>query len=196
MEGEGESSPPEQAASPGAPDGGSKQKLPRKFLSDVRRLIRWPRLPPDEELARFVRRWLPWGGLLAIAAAAVVMAYQLWPHRLTPPKNPNYLDNVFDSRFMVWLSRMLLVVAAIYLVGSVTALIAQNRWLSDFGPFRSSETFSKLEERLKPVADDMADLIKTNEELAARLEERDAEVKDLTAKLEDAKKGPPEAPQE
>ena len=145
------------------------------------RVLGWrPSLPADEVLARIVRRWLPWVAFLILVFVGTVMAVQLWPHRLPHKQHPNFLDNMFDSRIMVWGGRMLLFVGVTYAVGSVAALISQNRWLSDFGPFKVSEWVGKVEQSVEALNKQLDKQAATIDDLVERLERRDEEVRALT----------------
>jgi hypothetical protein len=149
-----------------------------KALQRLRRLR--AHLPPDDKLSSFVRTWLPWAALAGLFSGGILMFFQLQPHTLPTPSNPSFLDNIFASRTVIWATRMLLFVGAVYVAGSVVALIAQNKWLSDFGPFGTSEAFETLEQKLKPFIDQAEKLTETNESLTKRLEAADLTLEELT----------------
>lgn len=144
---------------------------------DFRRLLTVSKMPPEQELERFVRRWLPWLALAALLVGGIVMAVQLWPDAIPRKKDPGFLDNIFASRLIVWTMRMLLFVGVLYAAGSIVHLISQNRWLSDFGPFKVSEkVVDELEQRVQSGAEELEKQAEQAAELAKRLERRDREV--------------------
>jgi hypothetical protein len=58
--------------------------------------------------------------LLGTVAAFALLAKGLYPSDLPASAHPNFIDNVFDNRAVVWAARLLLVSAAFVLaVGGV-----------------------------------------------------------------------------
>lgn len=55
-----------------------------------------------------------------------------------PPERPGFIDAVIASRAVIAAIRISLVFAALFVVLSVTALIAQRRWLTRVGPVEVS----------------------------------------------------------
>lgn len=96
-------------------------------------------LDRSERLARFVLRWLRWVILLALAVIAVEMGRRFWPNEIRVPRDPSLLDRIFLSRSMVFAVRLVILIACVYLIGSVIALITENKWLSEVGPFKASK---------------------------------------------------------
>lgn len=109
----------------------------------------------------------------ALVAAAVLAVVQIYPHKLTTPKNPSFVDNVFDSRIVVLLIRVALIFAAGYIVISVVGLIIGRRWLSELGPFKASEPIERLERGAEAMERDLGGALKTIEDLEERLVESD-----------------------
>jgi hypothetical protein len=86
-------------------------------------------------------------GLLAVAAvAAALLVKGLYPVDLPESRNPDFIDNVFDNRGVVWAARLLLVSAAavlafggVFIVLSVGIRMKNGEWLRRAGPFEISE---------------------------------------------------------
>src|SRR6476469_8631305 len=88
--------------------------------------------------------------ILCIAVGAVGVALHckgLYPADLPLTKNPDFLDNVFDNRGVVWAARLLLVSAAavlafggLFIVVSTGIRMKNGEWLRRAGPFEISET--------------------------------------------------------
>ena len=87
------------------------------------------------------------GWLLAVAAVAVVLlAKGLYPADLPENQDPDFLDNVFDNRGVLWAARLLLVSAAgvlafggVFIVVSIGIRMKNGEWLRRAGPFEISE---------------------------------------------------------
>jgi uncharacterized coiled-coil protein SlyX len=107
--------------------------------------------------------------LAALGAATVVAVLQIYPHTLAKPKNPSFVDNVFDSRIVVLLIRVALIFAAGYVVISVVGLILSRRWLAELGPFKASEPITRLERGAEALEWDLADALETVEGLEQQL---------------------------
>lgn len=52
------------------------------------------------------------GGLLLFGVLILLLAKGLYPADLPASRNPNFVDNVFDNRGVLWAARLLLVSAA------------------------------------------------------------------------------------
>lgn len=135
-------------------------------------------LPSEDLLARFVRRVLPWAAFLILVAGGAVMAVQLWPNRL-PDRGA--VENIFDSRLVVWTVRMFLFIGVVYAGGSILALISQNVWLSDFGPFKA--TVWEAEEKLDETTKELEQNAQKIDDLTERLKKRDDQVRELTEEI-------------
>jgi hypothetical protein len=86
-------------------------------------------------------------GIAACVAGIALLVKGLYPVDLPLAQNPDFIDNVFANRGIVWAARLLLVSAAAVLVfGGVfivvsTGIRMKNReWLRRAGPFEISET--------------------------------------------------------
>jgi hypothetical protein len=69
-------------------------------------------------------------------------------------QNPDFIDNIFDNRGVLWAARMLLISAAavlafggIFIVVSIGIRMKNGEWLRRAGPFEISvDPFSRAEE--------------------------------------------------
>lgn len=84
--------------------------------------------------------------VVACAIAVVLLAKGLYPADLPEPSNPDFVDNVFDNRGVLWAARMLLVSAAavlafggVFIVVSIAIRMKHREWLRRAGPFEISE---------------------------------------------------------
>jgi DNA integrity scanning protein DisA with diadenylate cyclase activity len=80
-------------------------------------------------------------GFLSLAVIVTASGFFFWLV-LVPPYGPTFThpsvwDEMVDSRFIIGVVRLIGLVVALYLVISVVALIAQQRWLTAAGPFQT-----------------------------------------------------------
>lgn len=81
-----------------------------------------------------------------IAIAILLLVKGLYPADLPQSRNPDFVDNVFDNRGVLWAARLLLVSAAgvlaiggIFIVVSIGIRMKNGEWLRRAGPFEISE---------------------------------------------------------
>lgn len=86
------------------------------------------------------------GLVMACAIALVLLVKGLYPADLPESRNPDFVDNVFDNRGVLWAARLLLVTAAgvlafggIFIVVSIASRMKNGEWLRRAGPFEISE---------------------------------------------------------
>lgn len=86
------------------------------------------------------------GFAIACAVAIVLLVKGLYPADLPQSRNPDFVDNVFDNRGVLWAARLLLVSAAavlafggIFIVVSIGIRMKNGEWLRRAGPFEISE---------------------------------------------------------
>lgn len=86
------------------------------------------------------------GLVVACAIAVVLLVKGLYPADLPKSRNPDFVDNVFDNRGVLWASRLLLVSAAgvlaiggVFIVVSIGIRMKNGEWLRRAGPFEISE---------------------------------------------------------
>lgn len=86
------------------------------------------------------------GLLVVIALAVVLLVKGLYPVDLPSSRNPDFVDNVFDNRGVIWAARLLLVSAAavlafggVFIVISIGTRMKNGEWLRRAGPFEISE---------------------------------------------------------
>lgn len=93
---------------------------------------------------------------VVVAAGVGLLAQGLYPADLPESRNPDFVDNVFDNRAVLWAARLLLVSAAgvlafggIFIVLSIGIRMRNGEWLRRAGPFEISEgPLSQAEERV------------------------------------------------
>src|SRR4051812_13559390 len=84
--------------------------------------------------------------LLVLAILILLLVRGLYPADLPASRNPDFLDNVFHNRAVLWAARLLLVSAAgvlafggIFIVASIGVRMKNGEWLRRAGPFEISE---------------------------------------------------------
>lgn len=130
---------------------------------------------------------------VAIPVGLVFLGIALYPDRLPSPTTPDFIDNIFDNRAVIWAARLLLVSAAVVLaMGGLFTVVStiirmKNReWLKRAGPFEVSENaLTDLEAQIQYWRN--AALIGQEEiaELRERLEESDELIKQLHLAVDD-----------
>jgi hypothetical protein len=129
-------------------------------------------------------------GLLLIGIAVLVLAKGLYPVDLPESRSPDFVDNVFDNRGVLWAARLLLVSAAgvlavggIFIVFSIAIRMKNREWLRRAGPFEISE------QRLVQAEDEAGFWLRialANQEETIRLRERLGRSEELIADLEES----------
>jgi hypothetical protein len=83
---------------------------------------------------------------LACGLAVALLVKGLYPADLPQSHSPDFVDNVFDNRAVLWAARLLLVSAAgvlafggIFIVLSISIRMKNGEWLRRAGPFEISE---------------------------------------------------------
>ncbi|HEV2858804.1 MAG TPA: hypothetical protein VGW80_10420 [Solirubrobacterales bacterium] len=83
---------------------------------------------------------------MLLGAVVLLLAKGLYPASLPVSRNPDFVDNVFDNRGVLWAARLLLVSAAgvlavggIFIVVSIGVRMKNREWLRRAGPFEISE---------------------------------------------------------
>jgi len=84
--------------------------------------------------------------VVACVIAIVLLVKGLYPADLPKSRNPDFVDNVFDNRGVLWAARLLLVSAAgvlafggVFIVVSIGIRMKNKEWLRRAGPFEISE---------------------------------------------------------
>ncbi|HET7509858.1 MAG TPA: hypothetical protein VFJ65_06350 [Solirubrobacterales bacterium] len=92
------------------------------------------------------RAFVSFGLVIACAIAIVLLVKGLYPADLPQSRNPDFVDNVFDNKGVLWAARLLLVSAAavlafggVFIVGSIGIRMKNKEWLRRAGPFEISE---------------------------------------------------------
>jgi hypothetical protein len=82
---------------------------------------------------------------LAFGILILLLVRGLYPVDLPESRNPDFVDNVFDNRGVLWAARLLLVSAAAVLafggifIVSIGIRMKNGEWLRRAGPFEISE---------------------------------------------------------
>ncbi len=131
--------------------------------------------------------------IVACVAGVVLLVKALYPADLPSTTNPDFIDNVFDNRAVIWAARLLLVSAAavlafggLFIVISTGIRMKNGEWLRRAGPFEISETaVSEIEGQVDFWR--QAALAGQEEvaELTERLEESDELIEQLHNMLDD-----------
>jgi hypothetical protein len=128
--------------------------------------------------------------LLALGISILLLAKGLYPADLPASRNPDFVDNIFDNRAVLWAARLLLVSAAgvlafggIFIVGSICIRIRNREWLRRAGPFEISEESTH---RTEDEADFWRRAARANREEADVLGERLRRSEELLESSEDA----------
>lgn len=94
------------------------------------------------------------GVVVATAVAIVLLVKGLYPADLPKSRNPDFVDNIFDNRGVLWAARLLLVSAAgvlalggAFIVISIGVRMKNGEWLRRAGPFEISEESAGQAER-------------------------------------------------
>jgi hypothetical protein len=128
-------------------------------------------------------------GVAVCAAGIVLLAKGLYPVDLPLTKNPDFIDNVFDNRGVIWAARLLLVSAAavlafggLFIVVSTGIRMKKGEWLRRAGPFEIAETaVGEIEGQL----DQWRAVALTRQEKVVELTERLGESEELIAELDE-----------
>jgi hypothetical protein len=84
---------------------------------------------------------------IAVVCIAIgLLAKGLYPTELPGSREPDFVDNIFDNRGVLWAARLLLVSAAgvlafggIFIVVSIGMRMKKGEWLRRAGPFEISD---------------------------------------------------------
>ena len=123
---------------------------------------------------------------MAIAVAWFCAA--LVPGRLPAPQDPQVIDVIFDSRPVIWATRLLLASAAFvlavggaFIVSSTVARMRNGDWLKRAGPFEVSESVrTELEDQVHLWQSATRDIHDELEAVQSRLDEAEAVIITLT----------------
>jgi hypothetical protein len=123
----------------------------------------------------------------------VLLVKGLYPADLPIDKNPDFIDNIFDNRAVIWAARLLLVSAAavlafggIFIVVSTGIRMKKGEWLRKAGPFEISETaVSEIEGQVEFWRDAALAGQEQVAELTERINESDELIEHLQSMLDD-----------
>jgi hypothetical protein len=129
-------------------------------------------------------------GLLVLL---VLLVKSLYPADLPIDKNPDFIDNIFDSRTVIWAARLLLVSAAavlafggVFIVASTGIRMRNQEWLHRAGPFEVSENAtSEIEEQVEFWQEQAQTRQEEIAELTEQINESDALIEHLQGMLDE-----------
>ena len=130
-------------------------------------------------------------GLLAIGLVFLVKA--LYPVDLPIKASPNFIDTIFDNRFVIWAARLLLVSAAavlafggVFIAVSIGIRMKNGHWLRKAGPFEVSEkAVGEIESQFELWRDTALEGQAEIAELKEQLQESDELIEKLHLALDD-----------
>ena len=112
------------------------------------------------------------------------------PGTLKAKSDPGFLDLIFANRTVLLFVRAALIMAAVYVLISVVALVVRRKWLIRAGPFEASEedirTLKEVAEYWQGEAFAQAQQV---QELTERVEETDQLVENLINDLDPGEGG-------
>jgi hypothetical protein len=114
---------------------------------------------------------------LAYAIGLTVVAWLgvlVFPHHLPHLTHPNIWNTGLDNQWFLEAMRVVVIVAGMYIVVSVAALIHYGRWLTKFGPLATEKQIRKVRSRVKFLEKALATATAENERLTNMVEEGDA----------------------
>jgi hypothetical protein len=131
--------------------------------------------------------------LVGLLALIVFLVKGLYPSDLPIDKNPDFIDNIFDNRAVIWAARLLLVSAAavlafggIFIVASTVIRMRNQEWLRRAGPFEVSETaVSEIEGQVEFWREAALAGQEEVAELTERINESDELIEHLQGVLDD-----------
>ena len=131
--------------------------------------------------------------LIGIAVLVGLLVKGLYPSDLPTSTNPDFIDNIFDNRAVIWAARLLLVSAAavlafggVFIVVSTGIRMKNGEWLRKAGPFEVSETaVSEIEGQVEFWRDAALAGQEEIAELTERLSESDELIEQLQLTLDD-----------
>ncbi|HEX5982582.1 MAG TPA: hypothetical protein VFY69_00090 [Solirubrobacterales bacterium] len=84
--------------------------------------------------------------MLVVAILIVLLVKGLYPADLPESRNPDFVDNIFDNRGVLWAARLLLISGAavlafggVFIAVSIGVRMKNQEWLRRAGPFEISE---------------------------------------------------------
>jgi hypothetical protein len=126
------------------------------------------------------------GLLMVVGLAILLLVKGLYPADLPESRNPDFVDNIFDNRGVLWAARLLLVSAAgvlafggVFIVVSIGIRMKNEEWLRRAGPFEISEPLGKTKDEIN----DWRQAALTNQEEVANLRQHLEKANALVEKL-------------
>lgn len=131
--------------------------------------------------------------LIGLVVLIALLVKGLYPADLPIDKHPDFIDNIFDNRAVIWAARLLLVSAAavlafggVFIVVSTGIRMKKGEWLRKAGPFEVSETaVSEIEGQVEFWRETALEKQEEVAELTERINESDELIEHLQLMLDD-----------
>jgi hypothetical protein len=132
--------------------------------------------------------------LIAVFVVIALLIKALYPIDLPGTKSPNFIDEIFNNRLVIWAARLLLVSAAavlafggLFIAVSIGIRMKNRHWLRRAGPFEISEkAVEEIEGQFEFWRDAALGGQAELAQLREQLEDSDELIEDLQTQLKDA----------
>jgi hypothetical protein len=128
---------------------------------------------PENGLSERTATIIGWVLLVLLAGGVVALGLTIYPNELRSKNSPNFIDNIFDSRLVIFIVRVVILAAAVYAVASVVGLILNRQWIERIGPVQVAQSVAEYERQNIALSYELADAAETIEALQERLDESD-----------------------
>jgi len=115
------------------------------------------------------RRAVVVAALMALLAAVAAVAYTAFSSAIPTFHNPNFVDEIFESRVVLGASRVGLVAAAAYVLISIVALISRGQWITSVGPLKVGESVRTVTQEAETLRTSLVGAQEAIEDLTLRL---------------------------
>ena len=156
---------------------------PIRFCLHHARLHRYGEVPAARN--ERLKKWPARGVAIGLVGGAIAVAVALYPHYIKLGKNPSLVDQIFQSRTIVVLIRVVLLFAAGFIVASLLARIWNRQWLSKAGPFEISDVVD-LTGELDAAEANLAHAEEDINKLNLRISASDRTIEELLTSLDAA----------
>jgi hypothetical protein len=132
--------------------------------------------------------------VVTILVGAVFLAIAVFPDSVVAKTNPNWVDNIFDERWIIFAIRLGILGAGtaflffvLYVIGSIVYRMGKGHWLRSGGPFEAGIPAQVSHElgRVEPVVRALEEAEDRNRELAEQLEQSDELIQQLLAEIQE-----------
>jgi len=132
--------------------------------------------------------------LIAVFVAIGLLIKALYPVDLPGTESPNFIDEIFNNRLVIWAARLLLVSAAavlafggLFIAVSIGIRMKNRHWLRRAGPFEVSEkAVEEIEGQFEFWRDTALEGQAELAQLNAQLQDSDELIEELQTRLKDS----------